>query len=303
MGGRRVAMVKSHAQPACAGSTFVVDDVLLYFSDKMDLARALFRTSDGATVWRADFDAFANLLALDEDPDGDGAETRQDFRLPGQIAMGPAEGGPSLGAGGLHENWNRVYDSATGRYLEVDPLEKFAVLAEASTSRQRLEAYAYAHGSPLLRTDRMGLAPCISGRCPDCPGGGWVGAAAAVVAAGGIGPVVGGGNFISGALVCTSRPSVGMFVSALCVGGVPLIKIPGIPAEEALGAGAGVMVCRGFQCVEDMDGAFLGAIGIAGPVMGFTFYNGKGGGCVGVAPLIGGGGAAAFGGCAVVANE
>ena len=58
---------------------------------------------------------------------------------------------------GLNYNVNRDYDSATGRYLESDPV---GLAAGVST-------YAYVNGSPLQHTDALGLFVC-SGSLVQC---------------------------------------------------------------------------------------------------------------------------------------
>src|SRR5262249_27860507 len=62
------------------------------------------------------------------------------LRFPGQIFMGPA---------GLHQNYFRDYDPATGRYIESDPIG----LAGRSYS-----TYAYARGNLLTYVDALGMA-------------------------------------------------------------------------------------------------------------------------------------------------
>lgn len=61
------------------------------------------------------------------------------MRFPGQYEDNEA---------GLKYNLNRMFDATTGRYLESDPV---GLMAGAST-------YAYAVGSPLARSDYLGLA-------------------------------------------------------------------------------------------------------------------------------------------------
>jgi len=53
---------------------------------------------------------------------------------------------------GLHHNWHRTYDPTTGRYLQPDPLG----FVDGPS------VYAYANGSPLMRTDRDGLSSSTS---------------------------------------------------------------------------------------------------------------------------------------------
>ncbi|MCM5571394.1 DUF2235 domain-containing protein [Burkholderiaceae bacterium FT117] len=87
--------------------------------------------ASGRLVWQADYRAFG-AVAAQRGP------LRQPLRLDGQYHD------PETG---LHDNYLRSYDPATGRYLEPDPLG----LAGG------LNRHAYAEGNPLMATDPLGL--------------------------------------------------------------------------------------------------------------------------------------------------
>jgi RHS repeat-associated protein len=67
--------------------------------------------TNAKVVWRAMYDPYGNATEV-LDPDGDGKSFRMPFRFPGQWWDF---------ATGLHYNFFRDYDPATGRYLEADP--------------------------------------------------------------------------------------------------------------------------------------------------------------------------------------
>ncbi|URL60391.1 RHS repeat-associated core domain-containing protein [Luteibacter flocculans] len=85
-------------------------------------------------------------VSTGRDPDSDGTRFVLDLRFPGQRYDA---------ATGLHYNYYRDYDPATGRYVQVDPIG----LAGG------LNPYLYANGSPLKFIDPSGevawLAPLI----------------------------------------------------------------------------------------------------------------------------------------------
>src|SRR5262249_54922033 len=78
-------------------------------------------------------------------PAGEGA-FGYNLRFPGQIFMGPA---------GLHQNYMRDYDSATGRYVEADPIGL----------NGGINAYRYSYNDPLEYFDDFGLEPCFQLVC------------------------------------------------------------------------------------------------------------------------------------------
>jgi len=60
--------------------------------------------------------------------------------------------GQRMTASGLHENWNRVYDPALGRYLSADPLIQTAAFPQLSWA----SPYEYALNRPVNRADSDG---------------------------------------------------------------------------------------------------------------------------------------------------
>ncbi len=162
IGGIPAAMVKSHITTPCDSTVYpavaIIDNSYFYYTEKMGIPRGVFRSSDGRLVWDAQFDAFGKPLWMREDPDADGLVFTHALRLPGQQAMTPAEGGPTATIGGLHENWNRVYDSTIGRYLEPDPFQSPKHIAPP---------YAAFDDSPLAKSDPRGLYTVAAGSCPN----------------------------------------------------------------------------------------------------------------------------------------
>lgn len=100
--------------------------------------------------------------------------------LPGQVFDGQT---------GLHQNYFRDYDPATGRYVESDPIG----LAGGSYS-----TYAYVGGNPITNWDPSGTGPigtAIGGLLGGLGGGvvgGVLGAGGGTVVAPGVGTVAGG---------------------------------------------------------------------------------------------------------------
>ncbi len=89
-------------------------------------------------IWRASYEPFGKAT-VNQDPDGDGTTFRLNVRFPGQYFDGES---------GLHYNYFRTYDSATGRYLEADPIGQ----------QGGLNPFLYVHGNPVTLVDRTGLA-------------------------------------------------------------------------------------------------------------------------------------------------
>jgi RHS repeat-associated protein len=95
--------------------------------------------TDGNTViWRWESDPFGTNAAQ-EDPDGDLTDFSYRLRFPGQYYDQET---------GLHYNYHRTYDPATGRYLESDPIGL----------EGGLNTYGYVGGNPLRFADPLGLA-------------------------------------------------------------------------------------------------------------------------------------------------
>jgi RHS repeat-associated protein len=105
-------------------------------TDQLNTPRQITRPSDNAQMWTWFSDPFGTDPA-NANPVGLGAFT-YNLRFPGQVFDGQA---------GLHQNYFRDYDPATGRYPESDPMG----LAGGSYS-----TYVYGNGNPLSRTDPTG---------------------------------------------------------------------------------------------------------------------------------------------------
>lgn len=93
-----------------------------------------------AIIWRWDLtgSAFGNH-ARQANPDGDGANYALNLRYPGQYYDGES---------GLHYNYFRDYDPATGRYVQSDPIGLGG----------GVNTYSYVGGQPLSKFDPLGLA-------------------------------------------------------------------------------------------------------------------------------------------------
>lgn len=88
-------------------------------------------------IWRAIYAPYGQAT-VNENPDGDSASFRLNVRFPGQYFDAES---------GLHYNFYRTYDPATGRYLEADPIGQAG----------GLNPYQYAISNPLTFTDPKGL--------------------------------------------------------------------------------------------------------------------------------------------------
>jgi len=110
-------------------------DTFFVHTDHLGTPRAI--TSGGTVVWRWESDPFGTTQAQ-EDPDGDGTRFAYNLRFPGQFYDTES---------GLHYNYLRTYDPATGRFLESDPIG----LAGGSNT------FAYVGGNPLTYFDLFGL--------------------------------------------------------------------------------------------------------------------------------------------------
>ena len=118
--------------------------------DHLGTVRAITDTSQ-RVVWRWDSTPFGDTLPKeDPDGDGDGQALRFNLRFPGQYFDTET---------GLHYNYFRDYDPATGRYVQSDPIGLDG----------GLNTYGYALQNPLMFTDPTGQAAAIClipGVCP-----------------------------------------------------------------------------------------------------------------------------------------
>jgi len=103
------------------------------------------RGTTGTTVWKWDLagEAFGTT-APNQDPDGDATQFVFDLRFPGQRYDA---------ASGLSYNYFRDYETATGRYVESDPI---GLKGDVAT-------YSYSAGKPLTLFDYNGLEPIFLG--------------------------------------------------------------------------------------------------------------------------------------------
>lgn len=125
-------------------------------TDHLDTPRRITRPSDNAIVWRWDSDPFGTMPA-NENPSGFGV-FNYNLRSPGQYYD------PETG---LHYNYFRDYDPATGRYVQSDPIGLGG----------GLNTYAYVLANPISFIDPLGLTTLefdvASGRLtvdPEMPG-------------------------------------------------------------------------------------------------------------------------------------
>jgi RHS repeat-associated protein len=121
---------------ACARTPVPATRLLYLHTDALGTPRAATDAS-ARLLWRWTTEPFASGLP-EEDPDGDGLKTRLHLRRPGQYYDTES---------GLHYNYFRTYDPATGRYLESDPIGL----------EGGVNLYVYAGGNPVSRVDPFGL--------------------------------------------------------------------------------------------------------------------------------------------------
>jgi RHS repeat-associated protein len=104
------------------------------------IGRPVFATNtNGVKVWTASYTPFGGVRTVTGTP--------VNARFPGQWFQAES---------GLHQNWMRDYDPATGRYLQADPL---GLVDSASV-------YGYARQSPMMMIDptgELGLASALAG--------------------------------------------------------------------------------------------------------------------------------------------
>jgi RHS repeat-associated protein len=106
-------------------------------TDHLNTPRRITRPSDNVVVWRWDSDPFG-VTAANGDPDGDSILFGYNLRFPGQYFDSET---------GLHYNYLRDYDPATGRYVESDPIGL----------KGGINTYSYANANPVVLFDSLGL--------------------------------------------------------------------------------------------------------------------------------------------------
>ena len=147
--------MKSLPALTTAGALFIfssaawcTERVYYFHNDHLGTPQAL-TDAAGRTVWKAQYDPFGKAT-VNEDPDGDGQSVVNNLRFPGQYYDAET---------GLHYNYHRYYDPATGRYLQPDPIG----LAGG------LNPYHYVRNNPIRFTDRLGLQVFDPGPSPVDP--------------------------------------------------------------------------------------------------------------------------------------
>ena len=137
LGDTPVAVLKPSLTAATHGG-LIVGDVAIYFvhPDHLDSPRSIVNTSS-AEIWRWDSAPFGETLA-NENQNGQGSFTYS-LRFPGQ-QFDPASG--------LHYNYFRDYEAATGRFTTADPLG----------IEDGPDLYVYVDASPLAFWDPNGAA-------------------------------------------------------------------------------------------------------------------------------------------------
>lgn len=121
------------------------------------------------------------------------------LRLPGQYHDEETD---------LFENWNRLYDPPSGRYLQPEPIlaDPFLVAAMAKQGHS-LPPYAYGLNNPIHYTDPNGKSPTAAG------------AAAGAAVGGPVGAVVGAGLATLGAGIiayCATHPGACPTIGPVC---------------------------------------------------------------------------------------
>ncbi|MFN9736938.1 MAG: RHS repeat domain-containing protein, partial [Pseudomonadota bacterium] len=108
-------------------------------TDHLNTPRALIDPARSVAVWRWDLQVSAfGEHAANEDPDADGSVVKFNLRFPGQYLDAET---------GLHYNYFRDYEAATGRYVESDPIGLHG----------GINTYAYVEARPLGAVDPDGL--------------------------------------------------------------------------------------------------------------------------------------------------
>ena len=118
-------------------AVLVGSSIYYVHTDQLGTPRII--TDGNTAIWRWESGPFGEEAA-EEDPDGDQTDFTYNLRFPGQYYDVET---------GLHYNYHRTYDPATGRYLESDPIGL----------EGGLNSYAYTGGNPLSNIDPTGEGP------------------------------------------------------------------------------------------------------------------------------------------------
>ena len=115
-------------------------------TDHLGTPRAVVHPTENTILWRWDLTptAFGEHLP-NGNPDGDSFTYTLNLRYPGQYFDAES---------GVHYNYFRDYEPATGRYIESDPIG----LAGGSST------YGYVNSNPFRASDPSGLKPVICGK-------------------------------------------------------------------------------------------------------------------------------------------
>ncbi|WP_272867046.1 RHS repeat-associated core domain-containing protein [Desulfobulbus propionicus] len=123
--GSLAGMLTTTSTPVAA-----TPQVVYYLNDHLGTAQLLVDAT-GIVIWQGDAQPFGQVTEVINQID-------HRFRFPGQM-VDPESG--------LHYNWNRFYDPATGRYLSPDPIG-----LDGGTN-----LYGYVGGDPVNSIDPLGL--------------------------------------------------------------------------------------------------------------------------------------------------
>jgi RHS repeat-associated protein len=224
-------------------------DLFYIHTDHLNTPRRISRPSDNLVVWRWDSDPFGTTAAI-EDADGDSKVFLYNLRFPGQYYDSES---------GLHYNYFRDYEPATGRYVQSDPMGL----------RGGLNTYTYALNRPTQLVDSTGLC--------SCSGGTWR------VDFGDLNLSLAFGGYTSFGVVsftCKSNPSTKCQAYMWCVGGGVMV-----------GAGATISLLgrvNGAPNSQNLQGwSGWQATGSVGPAVGQA--DGSSGGSVGSGISLGAG--------------
>ena len=117
-----------------------------YLNDHLGTPQRLVNGQTGAVAWQAAY------LPFGEAQVSNSSTVTNNLRFPGQYFDAET---------GLHYNWNRYYDPASGRYVSADPIGL----------EGGLNLYEYARNNSINNIDFMGLKSCT--QCDECPCGTW----------------------------------------------------------------------------------------------------------------------------------